>query len=419
MKDYKPFVEDLKSLVKAFPENKDTDWQEKALRSINGLASSTLRNLVSLDERRNSGAFFTNTDLGLKVLKSYNLTFGKKVCFYDPACGAGNLLISTKNLYSDHLLKKKTQLEFVGTDIHKEFVDAAQLRLAICDLIRNNNPASYKYFKSILVKDGLRHNSFYDRATHIVTNPPFNQIDSTGMDIKWASGKVSAAALFIDAIIRNVKPGTDIIAILPDVLRSGSRYEKWRNYVNQECDIYGIKLLGQFDNYADVDVFSILLRKKKQTSTKTKNCWNQITSSSAKISDKFNVSVGSVVDNRDKHAGPKRPYLISKGMEGWTELTQTSLTRQHEGKAISSPFVVIKRTSRHGDNHRAIGILINIPEPVYVDNHLIVLKPTRGGISACKNLMKLLKSKSVDYWIDSQIRCRHLTVKVVSNIPMY
>jgi len=55
---------------------------------------------------------------------------------------------------------------------------------------------------------------------------------------------------------------------------------------------------------------------------------------------------------------------------------------------------------------------------VYVDNHLIVLQPKKGGIANCRKLLKLLKTQSTDEWIDSQIRCRHLTVKVVSNIPL-
>lgn len=198
------------------------------------------------------------THLATAVLKSYKLTFAEKANFYDPACGASNLLIAVKNLFGTKLYKREIPLEVFGTDIHKEFVKTSKLRLAICDLLKKYNK---DYSGNILVADGLKPNKFYKNATHIVTNPPFNLIDSPS-EIEWASGKVSAAAIFIDAISKNVNPGTEVIAILPDVLRSGSRYEKWRTHISSVCDVTGIKLFGQFDHYADVDVFSVLLKKK-------------------------------------------------------------------------------------------------------------------------------------------------------------
>lgn len=416
MKKYKPFVDDLRTLIAAFLDKSDLQWKEKAISSINGLAGKELRTRVSLVDRRASGAFFTDSVLGLEVLSSYKLTFGERVRFYDPACGAGNLLISVKNQYEKLLSQKQIALEVFGTDIHKEFVDASISRLAICDLVHDTLTRDYS--RNIIVANGLQQNYFYQNATHIVTNPPFNQVDSPA-DIKWASGKVSAAALFIDSIIKNVNTGTEIIAILPDVLRSGSRYKKWREYVSKNCEISNVKLLGQFDNYTDIDVFSVMLKKRSIILEEVNDDWSQSVVSLTKISDLFNVSVGSVVDNRDPHEGIERPYLISKGLEGWTELSNTERSRKYKGKAIEAPFVVIKRTSRHGDSHRAIATLITIPEPVYVDNHLIVLKPKKGGIRTCKRLLKLLKNHATDNWIDEQIRCRHLTVKVVSQIPFF
>ncbi|HLP39548.1 N-6 DNA methylase [Lacibacter sp.] len=415
MRNYQPFIASLRKLIEEYPGKIENPWKKLAISSVNGLASKELRSLVSLEERRASGAFFTDTELGSSVLKSYNLSFGENVNFYDPACGASNLLISVKNHFSGKLSKKNISLEVFGTDIHKEFIEASKLRLEISDLLLNSRNSDYS--KKILVADGLKSNTFYQNATHVITNPPFNQIDSP-FDIDWASGKVSAAALFIDVISKNVNPGTEIIAILPDVLRSGSRYEKWRAHISNHCVVTGIKLFGQFDNYADVDVFSVFLKKKEQPCEETISPWITTTINESKLSDLFNVSVGTVVDNRDPHKGIKRPYLISKGLEGWTECNYTDLTRKHKGKAIQSPFVVIKRTSRFGDNHRAIATLVTIPEQVYVDNHLIVLQPKKGGIATCRRILKILKTKSIDDWIDSQIRCRHLTVKVVSNIPL-
>lgn len=414
MKEYSLFVSELKKLKNDFSTKPSVEWKKKAIQSINGLAGSKLRTLISIDERRKSGAFFTSSELVSEVINSYKLSFKENIKFYDPCCGASNLLISVKDHFDLELTKKNYFLEVFGTDIHKEFVEASKLRLIISDMLIG---VKKDYIKNILIADGLKPNDFYHNATHIIINPPFNLIHSP-FNINWASGKVSAAALFIDATLRYIKPGTEIIAILPDVLRSGSRYEKWRSYISSQSHVSGIKLFGQFDIYTDVDIFSVLLKKKEIASEEKVSPWISASRDKPKVSDLFNISVGSVVDNRDLHNGLVRPYIISKGLEGWVEYSKTQLKRKHEGKSVKAPFVVIKRTSRLGDSKRAIATIVTIPEPVYVDNHLIVLQPKCGGITECRRLLKLLKTQRTDKWIDGQIRCRHLTVKVVSNIPL-
>lgn len=132
----------------------------------------------------------------------------------------------------------------------------------------------------------------------------------------------------------------------------------------------------------------------------------------------FDVCVGPVVDNRDPHEGTIRKYIVSRGLEGWSETKDVPLNRKHKGKSFSSPFVVIKRTSRASDPHRAIATIINMPNPVYVDNHLIVLKPKSGTLKDCFKALEIFKDKRTDDWINDQIRCRHLTVKIASKIPL-
>lgn len=415
MEEYQGFVNELKALTKKKTDDLSAEWKKTALTYVDGLAGEKLRTLVPLTNRRESGAFFTHSELANKVLQFYKLKFNNNVCFYDPACGAGNLLIAVKTQYESLVRKMGARFRVAGTDIHSEFIDACKLRLKIVDMLENQHADNYNQY--IQVANGMECNNYYQQATHIVTNPPFNLIDAP-KDIEWASGKVSSAALFIDMIIKHVKPGTQIVAILPDVLRGGSRYDKWRSRVSKSCEINNIKLLGQFDQFADVDVFSVLLTKRVHEVKDEELLWVAQAINPKKISDLFQVSVGTVVDNRDEHKGPLRPYIVSKGLPGWKEINQIDHTRKHSGKAITSPFVVIKRTSRHGDNSRAVATIIRHPQPVYVDNHLIVLKPLSGRLNDCRNLLKVLKSVSTDNWIDSQIRCRHLTVKVVAHIPL-
>ena len=345
MKEYRQFVNLLESELQSFLTQPKEEWRETALKYVDGFAAAELRRLVTLEARREDGTFFTHSELGKKVLSLLKPNFNKKSIAYDPACGASNLLISL----ADYVRKvngiKNFEERLLGTDIHTEFVEASRLRLQMNQLIHNDNLSeSEKIEENILVADGLQPNKFYKNATHIVVNPPFNQISSENK-LTWAKGKVSAAALFIDKIIQHSNAGVSILAILPDVLRSGSRYEKWRTLVEETCIIEEVKLLGQFDQYADVDVFALKLTKRKTSvniESANKKWRSNNTTRKKTLSNFFDVCVGPVVDNRDPHEGVSRKYIVSRGLEGWKETNDVNRSRKHEGKYFSSPFVDLK-----------------------------------------------------------------------------
>lgn len=422
MKDYNQFVDKLKVELKSFPSTPKELWNEIATKNVNGFAADELRRLVSIETRRQYGAFFTDSLLAKKILEVLKPIINKDSFIYDPACGAGNLLIAIMNYAKESNINLKWENHLLGTDIHKEFVEAAKLRLITNGiLMKSNNSASeynaeknIKY--SILKADGLLKNKFYEKATHIIVNPPFNQI-TTDEKLIWAKGKVSAAALFIDKIIQNSNPDVSITAILPDVLRSGSRYEKWRSMVEKECKIEEIKLLGQFDKYADVDVYALQLTKRKRIRIKKDKQEFENANAPATLKELFDICVGPVVDNRDPNEGASLGYIVSKGLEDWQEKKEVNRKRKHKGKSFNSPFVIIKRTSRVSDLSRAKATIINVPEPVYIDNHLIILKPKSGKLSDCRKAIDLLRNEHTNDWLNEVIRCRHLTVNAISNIP--
>jgi hypothetical protein len=423
MKAYEPFVQELQRQVATFISQPRHTWREAALKYTNGFAAEELRRLVDLDTRRKFGAFFTDTTLAGAVLNFFLPDFTEESFIYDPACGTGNLLISVAEYCNNNGRSINLKKQLLGTDIHNEFVRAARLRLMTEYLLKlnvtNNCQVTPDEF-SIVQGNGLEDNPFFKKATHFFVNPPFNQI-AYSEKLGWANGKVSAASLFVKKILDYCNPGASVIAILPDVLKSGSRYKKWRGEIEQKANVGQIKLLGQFDNYADVDVYAISLTRKTRKNGRLKKL-NQLDSNlrhnKLVISDLFKVSVGTVVDNRDIHQGECRPYVVSRGLEGWTVQKVISKTRKHLGKAIIGPFVVIKRTSRLTDKKRAIATIINSKEPTYVDNHLIVLRPKTRTLKACKEVVSILKEQRINEWINMNIRCRHLTVKVVKSIPL-
>lgn len=420
MFEYEEFVDNLKVELNSYKTTPKELWDKTANRYVNGFAAEELRRLVSLEKRRNDGVFFTNSLLAEKVLEVLQPAFNKQSVIYDAACGVCNLLIATANYLHKHNIQLTNKNYLLGTDIHPEFVTAANLRLQMNNLLmlpgKTKNISKQKVGYLVQKKNALVSNPFYKAATHIFINPPFDQ-EKFEDKLDWATGKVSMAAVFMEKAILFANPGTTIMAILPDVLRSGTRYEKWRKMVEKYCITEKIELLGQFDEHADIDVFAIkLLKRSEPVERIIEETCKTLTFKTLK--DIFDISVGPVVDYRDKEEGPLRPYVVSRGLKSWSIQREITLMRRHTGNSFKRPFVVIKRTSRATDENRAMATIINTDEPVYVDNHLIILRPKTKTLAACQLAIRILKSQETNDWLNKQIRCRHLTVRVVSNIPL-
>ena len=130
-----PFVSELHDvLIDAltnFPINMDA-----VLPLLDGRLAIELRRLVSLEDLRESGAFFTGNKLGrIAVSKKFASTINETSVFIDPACGGGDLLLSCTPYLPIFPDLTETlnhwQLNLVGVDLHSEFVEIAKLRLIL------------------------------------------------------------------------------------------------------------------------------------------------------------------------------------------------------------------------------------------------------------------------------------------------
>jgi hypothetical protein len=221
--------------------------------------------------------------------------------------------------------------------------------------------------------------------------------------------------------LRKAGAGTRIVAILPDVLRTGSRYERWRKFVREFAVIKRIDIYGPFDPQADVDVFILELhiRPERVTALEQRDPWTiNAPFSQETIGNRYSVSVGPVVPHRHKKEGPELAYLHARDATPWGTLADLPPRRQFSGTAHHPPFVVIRRTSSPSDKFRAIGTIINCAEPVAVENHLIICKPHDGTIETCQKLIEILRGNATSDWLNNRIRCRHLTVEAVKEIPI-
>jgi Pyridine nucleotide-disulphide oxidoreductase len=79
-----------------------------------------------------------------------------------------------------------------------------------------------------------------------------------------------------------------------------------------------------------------------------------------------------LVSYRDPRLGPWHPFIHARGIPAWEVVSSISDHRRFKGRTFVPPFVVVRRTSRPGDKHRAVGTIISGRSSVAVENHLIV-----------------------------------------------
>lgn len=372
--------------------------------------------------RKKQGVFFTPSDLAKLSLSKIEICMTRDIVL-DPACGSGNLLLEV----ADGFQVNKTLTECLlswnerlyGLDINKIFVELAKkkiIRLALSKGAIATSDVSLETAMALLsnirVGDFLTdYESYKGKINCVIMNPPFCPIE-TPLSIRWTSGKSNAAALFASHAVDILPNGGKLLGILPDVLKSGSRYASWRDHVYNQIttDIFNF---GAFQRGVQIDVFVLNAVKTLRASSV-----DEVKCTGIVLSDRYNVSVGPVVPHRDDFVGVESPYAHAKILPAWGVVNELEERISHSGRKIKTPFVAVRRTSSPKDTYRAVGTIVNCSESVAVENHIVAISPMDGRLESCVSLLRLLKTPVVNDYVNSQIRCRHLTVGVVKGIPI-
>ena len=428
VRKYSVFHTELNDVLQT-TETIGTAVQKRIEHLLNGAASEALTRLVDKKTRTAHGIFFSGKDIAARVANKIKVQIANGASIADPTCGAGDLLLACMRHAPVAETPAKTirawTKRIAGVDIHPQFVEVAKSRLMLLALEKTNAKKTCKYidgsaFSAIRTGDFLEAPTSVSNADCIVMNPPFGQTE-TPDGCSWSSGKVQQAALFTMSVVQNAKSNQHIVAILPDVLRSGTRYSRWRNLINRECETLSNEIYGRFDSKTDVDVFILHLKKRVIPLLDTPKTTERKPTGDASIKqldEVFTVSVGSVVPHRHKgDKGELTAYLTVHGASIDGEVS-VSDSRRFDGKLHKAPFITLRRTSSPGDSRRAIPSLILGPEWIAVENHLVVVQPKDGSISTCRALMIHLQDTNIDRWLDSEIRCRHLTTRVLKQLPL-
>ena len=426
---FSAYTKEIESLLGHLPSlNKPRVHDEISARILNGETTLALERLVPVEIRKRAGLFFTNSALADKVADRLAPVLRTGTKLLDPACGAGNLLIScARHLPIGANLSETLALwsKLVhGYDYHVEFIRTAQLRLLVLALSFHADESSFlrdvqadQIFTNLRSEDAFLQ-SDWGHDTCIVVNPPFGYINSpAGCD--WATGKIQVAAFFLEQLLRRTAEGQHIAAILPDVLRSGTRYKAWRDTVSSLCSLLDVEPAGRFDRNTDVDVFIMHAVNGKHNHAPVR--WHTPDASAAQgqhvVSDFFNVHVGPVVPHRDPTQGPCYPYIHARTAPAWQTVEIIAEERRYSGTVFSPPFIVVHRTSSPSDIHRCVATIVNEERDVAVENHLLVLEPHDKSLESCRQLLSILRSPQTDEWLNSRIRCRHLTVAAITELP--
>ncbi|MCC6151857.1 MAG: hypothetical protein IT461_16530 [Planctomycetes bacterium] len=424
------YADDVEKSVRGALQSTAAQRGELAL-SAHNIHRTVVADYLPRRALRQSGVFFTPTNWARRLVAlAQQCAPIRAVTAFDPACGAGDLLLECARKAGPRKTIAGT-LKFWGkllggADIHPSLVRATQLRLValalhLCRGVNEEQDldrlvAALPNFTSadyLAVEPGD-----FDWKIALM-NPPFIKVPAPD-GCQWASGSVNAAAVFLERALAQAKPNAVVGALLPDVLRTGTLYEGWRREIGSISRIHHCVSLGQFARDADVDVFLLVAKKTKLTAVRG-FAWALPRKSAAelRVSSKFDVHVGAVVPHRHKKTGPLVPYLDAHDGTDRASVRSISSRRKFNGTLYKGPFVAIRRTSSPKDKMRARGLAYLGNQEVAVENHLIVAIPKKPSSRACKRLLRVLQCSRTNTWLNRRIRCRHLTVGSVEGLPLW
>lgn len=231
------------------------------------LFESFLKESIS---KKNWGQFFTPLRVVRAVVEMAkdDIKVGSKIC--DPACGVGKFLLEPivtklEQFYEVRNGKLIPKIELYGydkgfdKDEQKTIILAkANMLIYFSDLIKDNPGITREFAKLFNESFILKTNSILGTLSEpvenefdlIVTNPPYVTSGSSNLkeEIKkdgdlenyYRINAIGVEGLFMEWIIRALKPGGKAFIIVPDGIFNRQNDKNLRNFIKEECYIDGI-----------------------------------------------------------------------------------------------------------------------------------------------------------------------------------
>ena len=395
-------------------------------RHADGLATAMVYDVLSLSDRRQHGIFFSGAAWAKTLVSQLDVDRWER--FIDPSVGTGDLLIEIclqlplEGSVSATLSAWSKRLAAI--DLRESFLHIAWARIQSLAHTRHAELsgkseafAPFPLPASFRVGDALEMSLELQEGDCVIMNPPYQRVIAPDSSFVGA-GKRSAAALHIEHVLNNAQMGVGIVALIPDVLRSGTSYRRFRAELSQRLEIIDFSPFGCFGSAADVDV-AVLVGTTDPSPSQIDASINIDQTNVKLVGDRFSVKVGPVVPHRALKSGITYGYLTAKNAAAWEEISQPCQFENFQARLETGPFIIVRRTSSPSDKKRARASLVTYKRELLVENHLLILKPHSGTIKECRALMRLLKDSRTDQWLNDHIRCRHLTVSALSKLPWW
>ncbi|MBQ7224254.1 MAG: N-6 DNA methylase [Clostridia bacterium] len=236
-------------------ENIDYDFKSKLFETF-------LKESIS---KKNWGQYFTPLKVVRAIVNMVELTSGMEIC--DPACGVGKFLLEPilHELHKFYLVQGdelKPQITLYGydkgfdKDEQKTIILAkANMLIYMSGMIREHPDMTQKFAQLFNDTFLLQTNSIlgtlakpiYDKFDLILTNPPYVMSGSSNLKEEIAKqdelkkyfsiSAMGIEGLFMEWIVRALKPGGKAFVVVPDGIMNRSNDKKLRDFILEKCNI--------------------------------------------------------------------------------------------------------------------------------------------------------------------------------------
>lgn len=245
--------------------------------------------------KKNWGQFFTPLKVVRAIVKMVEIKEGMTIC--DPACGVGKFLLEpilqdVKRFYKIENKKLKPQITLVGydkgfdKDEQKTIILAkANMLIYLSDLIKEHSAITEQFAQlfndTFLLKTNSILGTLSEDVTEeydlILTNPPYvtsgssnlkEEIVKSGLSNHYKVSALGVEGLFMEWIVRALKPGGKAFVVVPDGIMNRQNDSKLRKFISDECIIDGIISLPLNTFFTTNKKTYILCITKKTDNTK-------------------------------------------------------------------------------------------------------------------------------------------------------